>query len=48
MSKPLKSFPEKDRMAVARRRVATQTGGLGWLSAVDFLKKKGEKVPTEK
>ena len=37
MSKPLSSFPEGDRYAVAMRRAKAETGGLGELSAKDYL-----------
>jgi len=37
MSKPLSSFPEGQRKAVAKRRVASKTGGLGYLSALAYL-----------
>lgn len=44
MTKPLKSFPESERKAIARRRVAGNTGGLGYVSAVAFLNRIGEPV----
>jgi hypothetical protein len=42
MSKPISSFPKSKRHEVAVRRSTSGTGGLGQLSAVDFLKKEKE------
>jgi hypothetical protein len=35
MSKAIKSYPETKRKAVIARRLAHNTGGLGWLAAQD-------------
>jgi hypothetical protein len=35
MTKSIRSFPKKDQKAVAERRVAAKTGGLGYLGALD-------------
>lgn len=48
MSRSLKSYPEAQRLAVARRRTANMTvkgalHGLGAWGAMDYLKKKGGK-----
>jgi hypothetical protein len=37
MTKPIRSYPEETRKAVASRRVAAKTGGLGYLAAVDYV-----------
>lgn len=46
MSKSIRSFPKSEQAAVARRRVAGKTGGLGYLSAVAWQKAAGQ-VKTE-
>lgn len=38
MTKALRSYPEKERAEVAKRRIEKKSGGLGYLSAVDFFK----------
>jgi hypothetical protein len=35
MSKAIKSYPESQRKAVVARRLASNTGGLGYLAAQD-------------
>jgi hypothetical protein len=47
MSKPIRSYPEGERKAVVARRLASKTGGLGYLAAVDYQRRKdaGEKKP---
>ena len=51
MTKPLSSYPEGERKAIAKRRVASKTGGLGYASAVAYLarfdKPKPEKAKKE-
>ena len=47
MTKPLKSFPEKERYQIAKKRASSKEIGLGQLSAQDFINKSG-KVKTEK
>ena len=42
MSKALRTYPEASRLAVAERRVAANTGGLGYLAALAFLKRKAK------
>jgi len=37
MTKALCSFPEKERFAVAKRREASKSGGLGYLAAKDAM-----------
>jgi hypothetical protein len=48
MTKALSSYPESERDAVAARRVARNTSGLGYLSAQDYLRKKDEKKAKKK
>lgn len=43
MSKSLRSYPEKERHQVARRREASGTKGLGYWAAVDYLRKTAQK-----
>lgn len=43
MTKPLRSYPEKERPAIARRREASGTKGLGYWAAVDYLRKTAQK-----
>ena len=45
MSKALSRFSEQEREGVAKRRLLHKTGGLGYLSARDYLesRKKGNK-----
>jgi len=47
MSKSIRSYPEGERKAVVARRLASKTGGLGYLAAVDYQRRKeaGEKKP---
>lgn len=48
MTKPLSSFREgKERKAVAHRRVKSGSGGLGFLSAQDFLSITKDEPDTE-
>lgn len=44
MSRPLKSYPEAERVKVARRRV--KSDGIGGVVAREFLAKQGEVVKT--
>ena len=44
MSKPLSSYPKEQRREVAQRRVAQSSGGLGYLSAIDYLNKTGTPI----
>jgi hypothetical protein len=44
MTKALSSYPENERHNVARRRIQGKSGGLGYLAAVDFLKRQGVHV----
>jgi len=37
MTKALCSFPEKERFAIAKRRDASKSGGLGYLAAKDAM-----------
>lgn len=47
MTKPIRSFPEHQRVAVATRRASNPTVGLGKISAENFLArlKKPDKKP---
>ena len=40
MAKALSSFPKAERVQVALRRVASETKGLSYWAARDFLQKK--------
>jgi len=42
MTKALCSFPEKERFAIAKRREASKSGGLGYLSAKDAMEHFGK------
>lgn len=42
MTKPLSSFPKKQRGEIARRRAKSNLEGLGQLSALDYLALKKE------
>lgn len=44
MSKPLSKIPEGQRKEVAIRRATGGGGGLGKVSALDFLRKKYPKI----
>ena len=46
MTKALSSYPAGEREAVAKRRIAKKTGGLGYLSALAFMDavKRGKKI----
>lgn len=44
MSKSIRSYPKSEQAAVARRRVAGKTGGLGYHSAVAWQKRAGQVV----
>lgn len=48
MSKPLSSYPEHERRAVIKRRLAGNQRGLGYLSALDAAWKLKIAVPSEK
>lgn len=37
MTKPINSYPEAKRVQVAQHRIANETCGLGFLSAVDYI-----------
>lgn len=39
MSKSIKSFPVSERPKVVARRLASKTGGLGYLAALDYQNK---------
>lgn len=41
MSKPISSFPPEERYKVALRRKASETKGLGYWSAVNYLARQG-------
>ena len=41
MSKGLRNFPPEERSKIARRRLMSQTKGLGYLAAKDYMDKKG-------
>lgn len=43
MAKSLSSFPEKERKAIAEKRVASNSKGLSYWAAVDFLREKKKK-----
>lgn len=47
MSKSIRSYPESQRTAVAKRRVAAKTMGLGYLSALAFLVRAGQAAKAE-
>lgn len=44
MTVPLREFPEHIREKVARRRASQTAGGLGKVSAIDFLSKKKSRL----
>jgi hypothetical protein len=46
MTKAISSYPEDQRKAVVARRLAEKKGGLGYLAALDYQRKKAasEKV----
>ena len=39
MAKSLRSFPKSQRASVAQKRSASESGGLSFLAAKDYLKK---------
>lgn len=39
MAKGLRSYPEKEREAVALRRLKNKTNGNGYWAAVDYIRK---------
>jgi hypothetical protein len=45
MTKALCSFPEEERKRIAERRAASGSGGLGYLGALDYLKRKKSNQP---
>jgi len=47
MSKSIRSYPKAEQYAVAQRRVNQETLGLGYRSAVEYLKRSGRDA-TEK
>jgi hypothetical protein len=47
MTKAIRSYPKAEQYAVAQRRVNQKTLGLGYWSAVEYLKRSG-RVATEK
>jgi len=44
MSKPIRSYPQSDQFKVAKRRIDSNTKGLGYWAAVDFMKRSGKVV----
>jgi len=48
MAKSLKSFPEYVRDSVAEKRVSSESGGLSFLAAKDYLEKKNKKAKEKK
>lgn len=44
MSEAIRKYPEGQREAVVARRLKGKTGGLGYLSAQDFVARKGEQA----
>lgn len=48
MTKALRKYPESERKAVAQRRVQSNTKGLGYWAAIDFLKKEEKKQAEKK
>ena len=47
MTKPLSSFPQSERFAVANRRKNSKSGGLGYWSAIDALAHFGKAKETK-
>lgn len=48
MTKPIRSFPERDRLSVARRRAASSQDGLGKISALNYLERAKKSAETLK
>lgn len=47
MTKPISSFPDSERMNIARKRASRSEDGLGKISAVNYLKRAGVAVSKE-